>query len=869
MKRRIIYMGLSMLMTAGAVAAPLTPEEAYKRVLDEGKILNIEGSGTRATINVQPRLTLKSYKGVPSLYVFEKGENNGFMVVSADDCAAPLLGYSDMGTIDPGNMPPALEYWLDQYQMQIEYARENSLLTRSDTGLTDGVQLPSWAPINPLVKTKWNQDYPYNALCPVQGAAYCYTGCVATAMAQVMKYFQFPAKGRGKISYAASILQQTLELDFSTITFDWGNMLDSYNGNYNNAQASAVATLMKACGYSVQMDYSSDQSGTVSSLIGGAMIEYFDYDKGANYHSRDMYTYSDWAKMVYDNLKNIGPVLYDGQGKGGGHSFVIDGYQGSGYFHLNWGWSGMSDGYYLLDALSPAALGAGGGLGGYNFSQGCWFGIQPNLGDPSTSLQCDVLLYGNFTGIYSGGSLTIKPVGPKNAGYGYQGTTASATFLVGVGYVNSATPNEALTYVPNTGNRAAVLEAGMYIPADQDFKIDLDKMNLTDGVKYKVVCAYRDDNNTWHQMPTAQGYYNYFYLTKNGSKYTVDNLSPMEFTSDGITFETDLYYNSAVKVSTTLHNPNNTELSRSVSLALLSSTKKIIFLGDSFTLTLPANGTAAETWATTLSLQTTSSDAPVIGTKDYYPALYDVGTGTIIYQSPNMVTMKSSQGTPQITASTSIQDAPLSTSAAYKGTFYDVENAADFNIVTDLTVRGGYFTNELYAGIYELGEGQTLSMVQMNPVSDGMEFITAGESKQWITNINFQSAEIGKTYWYAILNSSMGLIAGGISSSYGNQLDTGFVVKGIGEPGAVESIYGNAGEILFLFDKVSGTLNVTGGNKGITSVEAYYLNGMRTPVKVSLNGGNAFADLSGLGKGAVIVKATDGEGKIKSIKIVL
>ena len=209
-----------------------------------------------------------------------------------------------------------------------------------------------------MITAMWDQIEPYNNMAPLYGSERTYTGCVATTMAMVMDYWNYPEKGQGKVSYTASTIGKRIELDFSKRKFDWDNMLRSYDidGEYSAEQTDAVAYLMKACGYAVKMDYSTSASATLAMYIGQAMAKYFNYDPNYRYELRLHHSSSEWEQIIYDNLKNAGPVLYGGGSYlGGGHSFVCDGYDGNGFFHFNWGWSGISNGYFSLDALQPDA----------------------------------------------------------------------------------------------------------------------------------------------------------------------------------------------------------------------------------------------------------------------------------------------------------------------------------------------------------------------------------------------------------------------------------------------------------------------------------------------------------------------------------
>ncbi len=330
-----------------ADAAVLSPEEALDRAL--------ASSPQRLPAKNSERFSL-AYRLADEVYVF--ATDGGFVAVPGDDMAPAVLGYSDGDSFDADNMPPALEWWLKEYGRQIEAARANGVVKslRSDR-----------AAIEPMVKTLWNQDSPYNDLCPIINGDRSVTGCLATAMAQVMKYHNYPPVGRGTNRYKVG--NTTVKLDFSTVNFDWDNMLDSYTSSSTEAQKTAVAQLMFACGVSVNMNYSPEASGASDYVVSEAMVKYFDYDEGVHFCGRDYYGLAEWEGLVYSQLVDCGPVLYCGQSNQGGHAFVCDGYSSDGYFHINWGWGGVSDGYFLLTALDPAQQGIGGSASGFNYGQ--------------------------------------------------------------------------------------------------------------------------------------------------------------------------------------------------------------------------------------------------------------------------------------------------------------------------------------------------------------------------------------------------------------------------------------------------------------------------------------------------------------------
>ncbi len=187
-------------------------------------------------------------------------------------------------------------------------------------------------------------------------------------MAQVMYYWKYPEKGTGTVTARVNDIQ-TAPIDLSTITFDWDNMTDTYDQSSTPAQKKAVAALMKACGYSVDMGYTVDESGAQTINLAKALVENFGYNENITFLQRNYFSGQDWNNLVYGELKAGRPVLYSGASITGSHQFVCDGYDGNGYFHINWGWGGMSDGYFLLEALNPGAQGTGGSAGGYNYAQ--------------------------------------------------------------------------------------------------------------------------------------------------------------------------------------------------------------------------------------------------------------------------------------------------------------------------------------------------------------------------------------------------------------------------------------------------------------------------------------------------------------------
>lgn len=314
---------------------------------------------------------------IGNLYVFNGPQ--GYMILPADDQAPALLAYSDDNSFSV-NDNPALRYWLNFYNQELEYLSANPVsyaMPLSGAATRAEAERKEREPIAPLTKTRWNQEAPYNDLCPKVNGHETVTGCVATAMAQVLKYHSYPAKGRGEHSYHWAPGNETLSFDYGATTFEWDRMTDTYDEHSTEEAKKAVATLMLACGISVDMHYDIGDSGAASMTMGASLIDYFTYDEGIWMPIRDYYGLYEWEEMIYEDLAKGLPVLYSGDGTAGGHQFICDGYSSDGYFHFNWGWGGMSNGYFLLTALNPADLGVGGGAGGFNSGQQIALGVKP------------------------------------------------------------------------------------------------------------------------------------------------------------------------------------------------------------------------------------------------------------------------------------------------------------------------------------------------------------------------------------------------------------------------------------------------------------------------------------------------------------
>ncbi|MCQ2342942.1 MAG: C10 family peptidase [Paludibacteraceae bacterium] len=321
----------------------------------------------------------KNNTDTPAFYVFNRTDQDGFVVVSADDRTESVLAYSDEGGFDNTDINPSLRWWLQRYQRQLSAWTDSTARTATNR---DGVALNVTTAVAPLMTAKWDQEAPYYNNCPKDlfSSELCPTGCVATAAAQIMYKWKYPAKGAGSHNYEWcdygtfywELECETLRIKFDTVVFDWTNMKDIYK-KYTPQQARAVASLMYACGVACDMSYSSDGSGAWTDDMGYGLITYFDYtySKFVTTYTRSQYSYykdgdvrldkaeygcslDSIQSYINDDLEAGRPVLMGGWDEDyGGHEFVCDGRDTQGRFHINWGWGGAGNGYFSISNLGP------------------------------------------------------------------------------------------------------------------------------------------------------------------------------------------------------------------------------------------------------------------------------------------------------------------------------------------------------------------------------------------------------------------------------------------------------------------------------------------------------------------------------------
>ena len=314
----------------------------------------------------------------PAVYVFNAVGEQGFVLVSAEDNARAVLGYSDEGHIDAQNIPANMRAWLQMY------ADELARAAKAPAAADAQRSVEYYPAVEPLIgNVAWNQNAPYNNHCPIDPNSNqrSVTGCMATAAAQVMYHHKYPKKGTGSYSYWCG--WENLSVDFSKATYDWDHMLPSYKNGYTQQESDAVAQLMYHLGVASNMWYGSSASGAAMGTAAQAMVRHFDYDAAIRVLMKDYMDEEAVMDAIVADLQGSRPVFIEAlTKKDEGHAFVCDGIQADGYIHINWGWGGYGNGYFALSAMNPTNQGIGGASddGAFTEQVTLYTGIQPNQG---------------------------------------------------------------------------------------------------------------------------------------------------------------------------------------------------------------------------------------------------------------------------------------------------------------------------------------------------------------------------------------------------------------------------------------------------------------------------------------------------------
>lgn len=475
MKRLAIITFLLLTCYAISHAKRLSPDEAATRIATSVA----QRAKTPNQRHLQLLKTINSTDGMPAVYLFSS--DSGSMILSASDNVAPVLGYID-NKPDGGDLPEGMDYWLRMMAEEVSY---------SEATATQGAPIQSsGAAIAPLLETTWNQTDPYNRYTPVVNNTQSPTGCVATAISQIMRYYKWPLNPTGSAS-CSDTNRKAYYMNFDGITFEWDKMAASYNADSPAEAIDAVATLMKAVGYGAKMSYGTDSSGANNIAIRSALNSNFGYSTDIMALNRESFTRQEWEEIIYAMLSDGQPVFYTGfdrwePGNRSGHAFVCDGYDGNGYFHFNWGWGGHYDGYFLTSCLVPSGAGTGGSINGYNYTQEIFCNFVPDNGQSYTHLdfvEGSSCRYSSYLSLFS---VRLSRKSSNNEPY------EVGVSITPVGDCEICLP------VSSVGN--VVDDGSVDIPLSTDIKETLDQTK-----EYVVRFMWRpDDNRPWQRViPTV------------------------------------------------------------------------------------------------------------------------------------------------------------------------------------------------------------------------------------------------------------------------------------------------------------------------------------------------------------------------------
>ena len=389
MKQRMMITAAGRLVASIALccattvmAEPISPNAARQAA---AKFLNAKGAKLESEAMKAPG---RAMGDTCAYYVFNASASKGFVVISGDDCVGEnlVLGYTSNGSFDAEEIPDNLQWWLDETanaitQLSLHNGKPKAVALHDD--------------IAPMVTAVWDQgdkiynpQSPFNAFCPKVDGMLSLSGCMATALSQVMYYYRWPQGVMGGDLPTYTMADGTVIEGLPATSFDWDNMVDDYFFSTTEAQQTAVAKLMRYCGQMLQLDYNPQVTNGVS-YDTDLLVNVFGYDAGVHSERANEYTVSGWNELIYNELREGRPIVYMGRSTGGGHAFVIDGYkvyEGAGYYDVNWGWGGLANGFYRINLLNPNFSGAGGSStkDGYSYNQTAIIGLKPAQSTPAT-----------------------------------------------------------------------------------------------------------------------------------------------------------------------------------------------------------------------------------------------------------------------------------------------------------------------------------------------------------------------------------------------------------------------------------------------------------------------------------------------------
>lgn len=504
MKKTILSIALA-LATLGAGAAPRTADQALaiarRFVMENIHFTNVRSASLSLAPTVAAPMARSLSASTPSYYVCNI-ENGGFVVVSGDDRFKEILGYSTSGNYDIDNIPEGFAYWMQFLSNEMSAAIANGYEPEVTTTRAYSTNIKQ--SVEPLIKTQWNQNQPYNN--KLNGYV---TGCVATGIAQVMNYWKYPTTGTGSHTGA---YEPKFYANFGATTYDWANMLDTYGTGWESkAEIEAVSTLMLHVGVATDMLWDKSASSTLPAYGAYALHNFFKYNKNLYIESRNHHSLGAWKALLIDQLQTGHPVCYGGTSSENGnvgHFFICDGYDAkTGKFHFNWGWAGYCDGYYEITSLQPGTGGIGAGAGNYNYSQSIYVNVQPEeTGEYHANFDASTVKFSNST---NKEAVKVETAILTN--------NCTKTFTGTVGIAIYKTDGSLVSYVPSAVKfpDSHFHIGANYSPGDP-YIYTVDLREVENGT-YTVCAAVKDEEGNIYPVRASYSASTYYTMTVGNS----------------------------------------------------------------------------------------------------------------------------------------------------------------------------------------------------------------------------------------------------------------------------------------------------------------------------------------------------------------
>ena len=588
MKRLLFILAITMATVCGLQAAQINEADA-RQVADQ--FFTAKSSRFKAPTG-SPAATRLAYTAEQGrFYVFDRGEHGAFVIVAGDDRLPQVLGYGDKGDFS-ATLPPTVQYWLDEMNRQIAYMQSHDNVAAHQPAQRATA-------VAPLLTTRWNQGEPYNNLCPTYtdgngNTGRAVTGCVATAMAQIMNYHEWPEVGRGSHSYTCKVNNMTttqLSADFSQSVYRWDLMLDDYTPNSSEEECEAVARLMLDAGISVEMSYGSSSGASEADAL-DAFKRYFDYYDKSYLLARDYFNVDEWEQLLVDELSASRPILYCGQSNDGGHAFVLDGFNSDGYYHFNWGWGGYYDGYFLMTALDPGGT-------DFKYMNDGMFGVVPSYkaGEVEEVLYVRGYLVPSTASASLGGTITVKTedfvvLGNKATGYTMYGDDKNyrVELPMSLAVIDSnGVERQHVRYTDDEPLGNAWMSSGR--------SINVTLLNTLGDGEYKIKLYYSLDGgqNYDQEVLNYNGQEVYVkMIVSNGKAYLYDCFLSNKYTVDSFVLPSGIIVNQPIDVDMTMSyrawwSSNQGPLGNVYLSIVKDGTDEVVSTSELYEVQLPAN----------------------------------------------------------------------------------------------------------------------------------------------------------------------------------------------------------------------------------------------------------------------------------------